>query len=436
MQQRWTLNVRGFGKIEEAQLRLAPLMLLVGENNTGKSYLMTLLWGLFAHGHSVFPKQTPTSKEYKACLQLFCEQPDVVSKELEEALIAWLNALLARQKNNLVREVLSFDSAEIAHLSISEYVRKNPFELRWKTPEEKEIQADAMPFRILSSALEITGQPLAQRSSVEQYFIVRFICLHFIFGGLVGTRPVYFPAARSGFMLTYPSLVSSVMQAWGGEKVKTRFSLPVIDFLQNLATARPDKDSNRFKSVITFLEEHLLKGRIVQANVSNLNSYQYIAQNTKQALPYHVVSSLVGELSPILILLRARITFNALIIEEPEAHLHPKLQRLFVQAIVRLVNLGVPVWCTTHSETVFQQVNNLIKLSEHPNQAALMQEFGYSSEDILQLDAVNAFECVTNDKGKTVVQCLQRSAEGFAVPTFNNELIKLAKETIALMQDD
>lgn len=149
-----------------------------------------------------------------------------------------------------------------------------------------------------------------------------------------------------------------------------------------------------------------------------------------------MVSSLVGELSPILILLRARITFNALIIEEPEAHLHPKLQRLFVQAIVRLVNLGVPVWCTTHSETVFQQVNNLIKLSEHPHQAALMNEFGYDPEDILPLHAVNAFECVTNDKGKTVVQSLQRSSEGFAVPTFNNELIALATETMALMQDD
>lgn len=440
MQQRWTLNVRGFGKLEEAQLRLAPLMLLVGENNTGKSYLMTLLWGVFARGASLFPNQTPTSKEYKACLKLLCEQPEHVSKELEEALIAWLNALLARQKNNLVRDVLSFDSAEIAHLSISEYVRKSPFELRWQIPEEEEVQIGLMPFRILPTAVEVVGLPLTQRTSMEQYFVVRFICLRFIFGGLVslpsGTKPIYFPAARSGFMLSYPSLVSSVMQAWGGEKVKTRFSLPVIDFLQNLATARPDKDSNRFKSVITFMEEHLLKGRIVQASVSNLNSYQYVAQNTKQELPYHVVSSLVGELSPILILLRARIRFNALIIEEPEAHLHPKLQRLFVQAIVRLVNLGVPVWCTTHSETVFQQVNNLIKLSEHPNQAALMKEFGYSAEDILPLDSVNAFECVSNEKGKTIVRALQRSAEGFAVPTFNNELIALAQETLALMQDD
>ncbi len=443
MQQRWTLNVRGFGKIEEAQLRLAPLMLLVGENNTGKSYLMTLLWGLFAHGHSVFPKNVPSSQEYKRCLQLLCEQPDAVSKELEDAFFTWFNTLLLRNKNNLVREVLSFDDVQIAHLSISDYERTVPFELRWKTvaaEDRKPPLTSIMPIRPMPDGLAIDGVHLLQQTPADQYDTVRLICWRFLFSGLTShpfsTKPIYFPAARSGFMLTYPSLVSGVMRAWGGEKIKTRFSLPVIDFLQNLATAQPDKENERFKSVVRFLEEHLLKGRIKQTNPTDINSYQYIAQNTKQALPYHVVSSLVGELSPILILLRARITFNALIIEEPEAHLHPKLQRLFVQAIVRLVNLGVPVWCTTHSETVFQQVNNLIKLSEHPNQAALMEEFGYSPQDILPLDAVNAFECVTNDKGKTVVQSLQRSSEGFAVPSFNNELIALTTETLALMQDD
>ena len=443
MQQRWTLNVRGFGKLEEAQLRLAPLMLLVGENNTGKSYLMTLLWGMFARGHSVFPKRTPTSKEYNVCLQLLCEQPEFVSKELEEALIAWFNTILLRNKNTLVREVLSFDDAQIAHLSISDYKRTAPFELRWKTVEAEDKKpplTSIMPIRPLSSGLAIDGVHLVQQTPNEQYDTVRLMCWRFLFSGLTShpfsTKPIYFPAARSGFMLTYPSLVSGVMRAWGGEKIQTRFSLPVIDFLQNLATAQPDKENERFKSVTRFLEEYLLKGRITQTNTTDINSYQYIAENTKQLLPYHVVSSLVGELSPILILLRARIRFNALIIEEPEAHLHPKLQRLFVQAIVRLVNLGIPVWCTTHSETVFQQVNNLIKLSEHPNQAALMKEFGYSAEDILPLDSVNAFECVSNEKGKTIVRALQRSAEGFAVPTFNNELIALAQETLALMQDD
>lgn len=442
MQQRWTLNVKGFGKIKEAQLRLAPLMLLVGENNTGKSYLMTLLWGMFARGSSIFPKQVPTSKEYKVCLDLLLAEPDVVSVELEESFIAWINALLVRQKNNLVRDILSFDETEIAHLSISDYTRSTPFELHWEANDEAthERSSRLLPFGFLAGGLAVQGSHLAERTALEQYAVVRFICWRYIFAGLTSvsaeTKPLYFPAARSGFMLTYDSLISGVMQAWGGEKIKTRFSLPVIDFLQNLATARIDKENERFKGVIKYLEDNLLQGRVSQSAVSGVNSYQYVAENSKQELPYHVVSSLVGELSPILILLRARIRFNALIIEEPEAHLHPKLQRLFVQVIARLVHLGVPVWCTTHSETVFQQVNNLIKLSEHSNQAAMLQQLGYSKNDILPLDAVNAFECVSDEKGKTTVKSLPRSADGFAVPSFNKELTALVNETLALMEDD
>lgn len=45
MNERWTLNVEDFGKIEKASVRIAPLICFVGDNNSGKSYLLSLLWG-------------------------------------------------------------------------------------------------------------------------------------------------------------------------------------------------------------------------------------------------------------------------------------------------------------------------------------------------------------------------------------------------------
>lgn len=42
----WKLTVGGYGKIERCEIEVAPLTLFVGDNNSGKSYLMSLLWGI------------------------------------------------------------------------------------------------------------------------------------------------------------------------------------------------------------------------------------------------------------------------------------------------------------------------------------------------------------------------------------------------------
>ena len=43
---KWTVCVTDFGKIKSAEVQMSPLMFFVGDNNSGKSYLMTLIYGL------------------------------------------------------------------------------------------------------------------------------------------------------------------------------------------------------------------------------------------------------------------------------------------------------------------------------------------------------------------------------------------------------
>lgn len=42
----WSVEVKEFGRIESARVEMAPLVVLLGKNNTGKSYLATLLWSI------------------------------------------------------------------------------------------------------------------------------------------------------------------------------------------------------------------------------------------------------------------------------------------------------------------------------------------------------------------------------------------------------
>ena len=43
----YKLIVENYRKIEKAELEVAPLTLFVGDNNSGKSYLLSLLWAHF-----------------------------------------------------------------------------------------------------------------------------------------------------------------------------------------------------------------------------------------------------------------------------------------------------------------------------------------------------------------------------------------------------
>ena len=37
----WTLHVENFAKIKSADIQISPLLCLVGDNNSGKSYMMS-----------------------------------------------------------------------------------------------------------------------------------------------------------------------------------------------------------------------------------------------------------------------------------------------------------------------------------------------------------------------------------------------------------
>jgi hypothetical protein len=66
---RWRLHVEGLGKIREADVEIHPLMLFVGDNDSGKSYLATLLWGLLALQGELEPPAGPVMQECEAWLR-------------------------------------------------------------------------------------------------------------------------------------------------------------------------------------------------------------------------------------------------------------------------------------------------------------------------------------------------------------------------------
>ena len=78
-------------------------------------------------------------------------------------------------------------------------------------------------------------------------------------------------------------------------------------------------------------------------------------------------SSMVSELAPVVLYLRHRVQpDNVLIVEEPESHLHPAMQVEFIRQLAALVQSGIRVLVTTHSEWVLEELANIVRRSEVP----------------------------------------------------------------------
>lgn len=116
------------------------------------------------------------------------------------------------------------------------------------------------------------------------------------------------------------------------------------------------------------LEETILDGAVsLERSETGYPSFAYRPSGWKDDLPLMRTSSMVSELAPVVLYLRHVVSRGeVLIIEEPEAHLHPAMQAAFAREMARLVRAGIRIVMTTHSEWLLEQIGNLVRLSDVP----------------------------------------------------------------------
>jgi len=74
-------------------------------------------------------------------------------------------------------------------------------------------------------------------------------------------------------------------------------------------------------------------------------------------------------------------------IDEPELNLHPDSQRMIARLLVRLVNRGIRVVISTHSDYIIRELNNMIMLAaDFTERASLEGRFGYDKAGTERLD--------------------------------------------------
>jgi len=117
------------------------------------------------------------------------------------------------------------------------------------------------------------------------------------------------------------------------------------------------------------MEELILGGsvRIDRSTHADYPRFAYRPHGWKDDLALANASSMVSELAPVVLYLRHMIEpGSVLIVEEPESHLHPAMQVALMRQLAALVDAGIRVIITTHSEWLLEELANIVRRSELP----------------------------------------------------------------------
>lgn len=194
---------------------------------------------------------------------------------------------------------------------------------------------------------------------------------------LVGTlhRPAfYLPAGRTGVMNSHQVVVGALLQGATTAGHRPPVNTPMLsgilaDFLERLIQLEPQSNqrSEMHNELSMQIERAILRGSVQVESPQGINypHFTYRPIGWKKSFPLKNASSMVSELAPLVLYLRDVVeSGETLVVEEPEAHLHPARQVELTRQIAAVVQSGIRVIVTTHSEWVLEELANIVRRSE------------------------------------------------------------------------
>ncbi|MGS0099007.1 AAA family ATPase, partial [Escherichia coli] len=240
-----------------------------------------------------------------------------------------------------------------------------------------------------------------------------------IFKGL--SRPFVITSERTGISLFYKEMDShrsSLLNHWITSKSSmstpinkklSAYSTPISDNINIIRqyeslTKRKSflysKRSKRSNRLMTETLESMLSGSFKHANGETIFTKK--EDDKDVSIPMSISSSSVKSLFLLDLYIKHVAQYgDFLVIDEPELNLHPENQVRMAELIVRLINLGIKIIMTTHSDYIIKEINNRIMLSNISKKENLY-DLSFRDEDVLRQDRVSAFTICDDRKIKEI----------------------------------
>lgn len=434
----WKVHVEDFGKIKTADICVKPLTLFIGDNNSGKSYMMTLIYGLLNirlyFDKYIYNDSMESYKQACAILDKMTEKDGTYALSGDELKVFenLLNEIMKKNKNTFIKELFN-TNVKLKDISFDFAGNSYIFQCM-RMQDETETEYINM-YCMTDGGVRMGGYKIRAKdkgTNLAYQFFLAYIMECMLKKDIKNDRLkdiVYLPTARTGYVLTYKMLVKTAMEDKFStdDTERTMLTRPNSDFLTKLGSMSMQKKTDRYNDIINLIENDILMGQI---SVSELPSHDlmYTPKGNRAPISMHVSSGVVTEMAPLVLFLRYANP-SALLIEEPEISLHPKFQKLIARVLIRLVNKGMFIAATTHSDIILQHINNMIKLSDLGTDGQKTAgRIGYKSDDILDRNKIAVYQFKIEDRKKTVVYDVECGEYGFEANTFYDALKELNDE--------
>ncbi|MFN9732915.1 MAG: AAA family ATPase [Microcystis sp.] len=404
------VKIKNLGILKQAEFSLGNLTIICGGNNTGKTYATYSLFGFLYTWRRLL--MLPKFGLKEKIDQLLSD--GVISLDLQEY-VQQCESILTTGCQRYVRQIPEvFAANEERFKNVDFQIELNFDNIQFKKKYERKISTATLEIISISKPedepyLSITLLTETEKINLPVHFLEDIIydSIQDIIFSQFFPRPFIASAERTGAAIFRKELnfarnrlleeISKNSNFDPTEllfNVSQDYALPVkenVDFTRQIETI-VKKTSFIAENHPSILEDFadIIGGQYM---ITSNDELYYIPKGKKLRLSMDESSSAVRSLLDIGFYLRheARIG-DLLIVDEPELNLHPENQRRVAKLFARLINIGIKVFITTHSDYIIKEINTLIMLNqEKPHLKQIAAEEGYRQEELLSADQVKVY---------------------------------------------
>lgn len=460
------IHVRNFGKIESADIDMSNFTIFVGENNSGKTYLMQLIYGVI-DSLIVNANDFKFFAAYENIIKLDKEEVTIKAEDSEFFIIIQncINKFLDNNKDMIIERIFHTKNLKIEALWIE--LNSLEYDYTFKLIKNGNLVNNGGGFTVSLPVYSgeyfgcdiIYGTNSVAKVDVGIGISINEIeeCVNQVFFDLiltydlnindfiVGYAPIlYLPASRSGIMLLYANYLANDMNnkvtvTHRKKNVENEYGLtaPVYDFLMFLLKHKESENLDEYKGkILDFINENIINGSLDKIG----NTMRYTPESSDSSIPIYLSSSLVSELAPVCQVLSGINNIEYILYDEIETCQHPTKQLQLARMLIRMVNSGYKMIVSTHSDTMVAAINNLITLSYKKDSKKLAEELGYTEDDLLENFDVHAYQFkIDGVTGKTKVEEISSHFSlgvGFDFDIFNKTNDKIYQDAVKLAEVD